>query len=54
MDFAMTEKGQDYHKRLTAFMTEFVFPAEESYDRRDGVIVGSVGCGTSSFPRCRG
>jgi acyl-CoA dehydrogenase len=33
MDFAMTEKGQDYHKRLTAFMTEFVFPAEESYDR---------------------
>jgi acyl-CoA dehydrogenase len=33
MDFAMTAKGQDYHKRLTAFMTEFVFPAEESYDR---------------------
>ena len=26
-------RRQDYHKRLTAFMTEFVFPAEEEYDR---------------------
>src|SRR4051812_38173129 len=33
MDFAMSAKAQDYHKRLTAFMTEFVFPAEEAYDR---------------------
>ncbi|MDT5300251.1 MAG: acyl-CoA dehydrogenase [Mycobacterium sp.] len=28
----MSAKGQDYHKRLTEFMTEFVFPAEASYD----------------------
>ena len=28
----MSAKAQDYHKRLTAFMTEFVFPAEEAYD----------------------
>ena len=28
----MSAKAQDYHKRLTAFMTEFVFPAESSYD----------------------
>ncbi|MBS1693706.1 MAG: acyl-CoA dehydrogenase family protein [Actinobacteria bacterium] len=33
MDFAMSAKGQDFHKRLSAFMTEFVFPAEETYDR---------------------
>jgi acyl-CoA dehydrogenase len=32
MDFAMSAKGQDYHQRLTDFMTEFVFPAEASYD----------------------
>ncbi len=32
MDFAMSAKGQDYHNRLSDFMTEFVFPAEESYD----------------------
>ena len=32
MDFAMSAKGQEYHERLTDFMTEFVFPAEESYD----------------------
>ena len=39
MDFAMSAKAQDYHKRLTAFMTEFVFPAEKDYDalpRRGG------------------
>ena len=29
----MSAKAQDYHKRLTAFMTEFVFPAEEAYAR---------------------
>ena len=29
----MSAKAQDYHKRLTAFMTDFVFPAEEAYDR---------------------
>ena len=28
----MSAKGQEYHERLTDFMTEFVFPAEESYD----------------------
>ncbi len=28
----MSAKGQDYHDRLTAFMTEYVFPAEESYE----------------------
>src|ERR1700694_2711637 len=33
MDFAMSAKAQDYHKRLTAFMTEFVFPAEAAYER---------------------
>ena len=32
MDFAMSAKAQDFHKRLTAFMTEFVFPAESSYE----------------------
>jgi acyl-CoA dehydrogenase len=31
MDFAMSAKAQDYHKRLSAFMTEFVFPAEKNY-----------------------
>jgi len=33
MDFSMSAKAQDYHKRLSAFMTEFVFPAEAEYDR---------------------
>ncbi len=33
MDFAMSAKAQDYHKRLSAFMTEFVFPAEASYEQ---------------------
>jgi acyl-CoA dehydrogenase len=33
MDFAMSAKAQDYQKRLSAFMTEFVFPAEAEYDR---------------------
>ena len=33
MDFAMSAKAQDYHQRLTAFMTEFVFPAEAEYER---------------------
>src|ERR1700737_127661 len=32
MDFSMSAKAQDYHKRLSAFMTEFVFPAEAEYD----------------------
>lgn len=27
----MSAKAQDYHERLTAFMTEFVFPAEKDY-----------------------
>ena len=29
----MSAKAQDYHKRLTAFMTEHVFPAEAEYHR---------------------
>jgi len=33
MDFSMSAKAQDYHKRLSAFMTEFVFPAEAEYER---------------------
>jgi acyl-CoA dehydrogenase len=33
MDFAMSAKAQDYHKRLSAFMTEFVFPAEAPYEQ---------------------
>jgi acyl-CoA dehydrogenase len=33
MDFAMSAKASDYHKRLSDFMTEFVFPAEAEYDR---------------------
>jgi acyl-CoA dehydrogenase len=33
MDFSMSAKAQDHHKLLTEFMTEFVFPAEASYDR---------------------
>jgi acyl-CoA dehydrogenase len=32
MDFAMSAKGADYHKRLTEFMVEEVFPAEKFYD----------------------
>src|SRR5246127_3531584 len=33
MDFAMSAKAIDYHKRLSGFMTEYVFPAEAEYDR---------------------
>jgi acyl-CoA dehydrogenase len=33
MDFAMSAKAADYHKRLSSFMTEFVFPAEASYEQ---------------------
>jgi acyl-CoA dehydrogenase len=33
VDFAMSAKAQDYSKRLSAFMTEFVFPAEAVYER---------------------
>ena len=29
----MSAKGQDYHGRLVDFMTEFVFPGEEAYER---------------------
>lgn len=32
MDFAMSAKGQDYHKRLSDFMIEYVFPAEKDYE----------------------
>jgi len=32
MDFALSAKAQDYHERLTDFMTEFVFPAEKDYE----------------------
>ena len=28
----MSAKGADYHKRLSEFMVEHVFPAEKSYD----------------------
>ncbi|MCW2652578.1 MAG: fadE2 [Mycobacterium sp.] len=33
MDFTMSAKAADYQKRLSAFMTEFVFPAEAEYER---------------------
>jgi acyl-CoA dehydrogenase len=33
MDFAMSAKASDYHKRLTEFMTDYVFPAEADYDK---------------------
>jgi acyl-CoA dehydrogenase len=33
MDFAMSVKASDYHKRLSDFMTEHVFPAEADYDQ---------------------
>ena len=33
MDFAMSAKASDYHKRLSDFITEYVFPAEAEYDR---------------------
>ncbi len=33
MDFAMSAKASDYHKRLSDFMTEYVFPAEAKYDK---------------------
>jgi acyl-CoA dehydrogenase len=32
MDFAMSAKATDYHKRLEEFMVEEVFPAEKFYD----------------------
>jgi acyl-CoA dehydrogenase len=32
MDFAMSAKAADYHKRLEEFMVDEVFPAEKSYD----------------------
>jgi acyl-CoA dehydrogenase len=32
MDFPMSAKAADYHKRLEEFMVEEVFPAEKSYD----------------------
>ena len=28
----MSAKASDYHKRLSDFMTEYVFPAEADYD----------------------
>ncbi|MGE5697923.1 MAG: acyl-CoA dehydrogenase family protein [Candidatus Sericytochromatia bacterium] len=33
MDFSMSATAQDYHQRLSAFMTEFVFPAEAECER---------------------
>jgi acyl-CoA dehydrogenase len=33
MDFARSAKAEDYHKRLSDFMTAYVFPAEAEYDR---------------------
>ncbi|ORB70684.1 acyl-CoA dehydrogenase [Mycobacterium shinjukuense] len=33
MDFAMSARAIDYHKRLSDFMTEHVFPAEAEYHR---------------------
>src|ERR1700740_1140426 len=33
MDFAMSAKASDYHKRLSDFMIESVFPAEADYDQ---------------------
>ena len=32
MEFALSAKAADYHKRLTEFMVDEVLPAEESYD----------------------
>jgi acyl-CoA dehydrogenase len=32
MDFALSAKAADYHKRLTGFMVDEVFPAEKFYD----------------------
>jgi acyl-CoA dehydrogenase len=32
MDFAFDEKTEDYRKRLLAFMDEYVYPAEASFD----------------------
>jgi acyl-CoA dehydrogenase len=33
MDFAMSAKAKDHHKRLSDFMTGYIFPAEAEYDR---------------------
>jgi acyl-CoA dehydrogenase len=33
MDFAMSAKAIDYHKRLSEFITDYVFPAEAEYDK---------------------
>jgi acyl-CoA dehydrogenase len=33
MDFAMSAKAKDYHKRLSDFMTGYIFGAEAEYDR---------------------
>ena len=32
--FEMTERGADYHRRVSAFMDEFVYPAEEVYEQQ--------------------
>src|SRR3712207_230624 len=32
MDFAPTERGQDFYERLEAFMDEHVYPAEAVYE----------------------
>jgi hypothetical protein len=34
MDFAMSAKTADYHRRLSTFMIEHIFPAEAGYERR--------------------
>jgi acyl-CoA dehydrogenase len=33
MDFAMSAKASDYHKRLSEFIADYVFPAEADYDK---------------------
>jgi acyl-CoA dehydrogenase len=42
----MSAKARDFHDRLTDFMTEFVFPAEESYDR----YRAEAGCDDHTVP----
>ena len=53
MDFAMSAKAADYHKRLTEFMVEQVFPAEKSYDEYRAAAPGDYYVGDLPLGRDR-
>ena len=53
MDFAMSAKATDYHKRLSDFMTEYVFPAEAAYDSYRHEAGPDTPAANRSLPRRR-